>query len=143
MIDQQKAMEYFSQGIDCSQVVLGEFAEEMGLDEETARKVSAAFGGGIWHGEVCGAVAGAMMVIGLKYGHYLEGDETSKNIMVKKINEFKEAFEASHGTIVCKELLGYKIPEQLEEIMEKQLFFQEEKCPQYVCTAIDILKKIL
>ncbi len=142
-MNQQEAMDLFQQGFDCSQAVLMEFADELNLDDETAKKISACFGGGIWNGHVCGAVAGAMMVIGMKYGHSQAGDKETKDLMVQKINEFITAFEQKHGSVVCKDLLGYKIPEDLDTIMEKQLFFTEGMCPAFVCDAIDILHDIL
>jgi C_GCAxxG_C_C family probable redox protein len=142
-MNQQEAMDLFQQGFDCSQAVLMEFADELNLDDETAKKISACFGGGIWNGHVCGAVTGAMMVIGMKYGHSQAGDKETKDLMVQKINEFITAFEQKHGSVVCKDLLGYKIPEDLDTIMEKQLFFTEGMCPAFVCDAIDILHDIL
>ena len=82
----------FLQQIDCSQVVAEQFAEELKVDKELLRKVSACFGGGMQCGETCGAVTGALMVIGLKYGHFKEDDMDQKVIMMKKVAEFKEKF---------------------------------------------------
>ena len=81
---QEEIRELFIKGIDCSQVVAGAFAEEMGMTEEEARKVSACFGGGMMCGETCGAVTGALMVLGMKYGHCKEDDMDQKNIMMQK-----------------------------------------------------------
>ena len=69
----------FLQGIDCSQVVTGEFAHEMKLDQDQARKIASCFGGGMMCGETCGAVTGALMVIGMVYGHSREGDQEQKD----------------------------------------------------------------
>ena len=55
----------FMQGIDCSQVVAGRFADELEMEESLLRKMSACFGGGMQCGETCGAVTGALMVLGL------------------------------------------------------------------------------
>ena len=63
--------ELFMKGIDCSQVVAGEFAEELGITQEEAYKMAAGFGGGMGIGETCGAVVGAMIVLGMKYGHFV------------------------------------------------------------------------
>ena len=64
-----KAEEYFSNNFNCSQAVFTAFATEAGLDEELALKIATQFGGGARKGEMCGAVSGALMVLGLKYGH--------------------------------------------------------------------------
>jgi len=67
-ITEEQALMGFGTGVDCSQAVFGEFAAQLGLDRDTALKIAAPFGGGMWHGETCGCVVGALMAIGLKYG---------------------------------------------------------------------------
>ena len=62
----ERAMELFKQGYNCSQSVFGAFAEECGIDFETALKLSSSFGGGMARlREVCGAVSGMFMVAGI------------------------------------------------------------------------------
>ena len=68
MIEESMIREKFIKGYDCSQVVLSYFAERLGITEEMANKVSACFGGGMMHGDTCGAFTGAIMAVGLKYG---------------------------------------------------------------------------
>ena len=61
------AVDCFEEGFNCSQAVVSAFAPELGLDRETALRVAAAFGGGMGRtGETCGAVSGALMVIGMQ-----------------------------------------------------------------------------
>lgn len=91
IITQEEVANYFfEQGFDCSQVVLASFCEELGMDQETALKVSSSFGGGLWNGEVCGCVTGALMALGLKYGHYSPGDSKSKEIISSKQKNSKQ-----------------------------------------------------
>jgi len=67
----------FGKGITCSASVFGAFAQDLGLEEKTARKIACGFGGGISKtGNICGAVSGAIMVIGLKYGKEVPGDDS-------------------------------------------------------------------
>ena len=74
-----KAKSRFENGYACSQAVLSTLSPELGLDENTAFKVASAFGGGmVRHGEVCGAVTGALMALGLKYGSNNEDEEDAK-----------------------------------------------------------------
>ena len=133
----------FMQGIDCSQVVTGAFAEKMGMTEEQARKVSSCFGGGMMCGETCGAVTGALMVIGMVYGHSREGDQSQKEIMAAKTGEFKKLFGEKYSSCICRELLGHDIskPGEMEKVLEKGLMFYF--CPRVVEDTIDILEKIL
>ena len=131
------------QGIDCSQVVTGAFAEKMGMTEEQARKVSSCFGGGMMCGETCGAVTGALMVIGMVYGHSREGDQSQKEIMAAKTGEFKKLFGEKYSSCICRELLGHDIskPGEMEKVLEKGLMF--DFCPRVVEDTIDILEKLL
>ena len=133
----------FMQGIDCSQVVTGAFAEKMGMTEEQARKVSSCFGGGMMCGETCGAVTGALMVIGMVYGHSREGDQSQKEIMAAKTGGFKKLFGEKYSSCICRELLGHDIskPGEMEKVLEKGLMF--DFCPRVVEDTIDILEKIL
>lgn len=143
---EEKALECFGGGLDCSQVVFGYGAEFLGEDKEKAMKIAAAFGGGMWNGETCGCVTGALMAIGLKYGHYKPGDEDAKNEMLAKRAEFEEEFKAfaeSGGSLICKEILGYDLSkeEELAKIMEEGLL--TTKCPKLACHACEILEDLL
>ena len=133
----------FMQGIDCSQVVTGAFAEKMGMTEEQARKVSSCFGGGMMCGETCGAVTGALMVIGMVYGHSREGDQSQKEIMAAKTGEFNTLFGEKYSSCICRELLGHDIskPGEMEKVLENGLMF--DFCPRVVEDTIDRLEKIL
>lgn len=64
----KQAVEYFTNGLYCSQAVLGAFSEKYGMDKETAFQVSCGLNSGCRCADVCGAVSGAILVIGLKYG---------------------------------------------------------------------------
>ncbi|MFZ5631777.1 MAG: C-GCAxxG-C-C family protein [Bacillota bacterium] len=64
------AVSSFQEGALCSQALFSTCAVKLGLDRETAMKIATPFGGGMARlGETCGAVTGALMVIGLKYGN--------------------------------------------------------------------------
>lgn len=117
----EEAIKYFSEGIDCSQVVFGYGAEKTGFSKERALKISSPFGGGIWHGDTCSCVTGALMAIGLKYGNCMPGDDERKNRMLDKKNEFEQKFKSKYGSCICRDILKYdiSIPEELEIITEK------------------------
>lgn len=133
----------FIQGIDCSQVVTEHFAEFLELDKDFMRRMSSCFGAGMMRGETCGSVTAALMVIGLKYGHYKEGDSEQKAVMREKSERFKSLFLEKYGSTMCRELLDYDLskPEELEKAIEsgKLLDF----CPKLTEQTIEILKNIL
>lgn len=74
----QKALELFDSGFNCCQAVIGTFVRQFGIDEQFLMKLACGFGGGLRRGEVCGAVSGVIMVVGLKYGQYIANDLDSK-----------------------------------------------------------------
>lgn len=133
--------ECVAKGYDCSQVVFAYAAERLGLSQEQALKIAAGFGGGMWRGDTCGCVTGALMAIGLKYGHYKPDDQESKDQVVEKVNEFTTRFTEEHDSLICHDLLGYKLPEELPAIMEENLF--QDLCPELMVTACEILDDIL
>ena len=79
----EKSANYFKNGFNCAQAVLAAFAEGFGLSEEMALKVATQFGGGARKGEMCGAVSGALMVLGLKFGHYHYNAPEEKEMCIK------------------------------------------------------------
>ena len=142
-ITEEKALVGFGIGVDCSQAVFGEFAEQLGLDRNTAMQIAAPFGGGMWHGETCGCVVGALMSIGLKYGQSEQPDQEKKQAMLAKKAQFEAAFAEKHGSCICKEILGYDLskPEEMAKVLEENLF--EKICCKCVVNACSILTQIL
>ena len=140
---EEKARECFMGGIDCSQVVFGDAAERLGFDKETARKIAACFGGGMFCGERCGCVTGALMAIGLKYGHSVEGDEETKAEMMGILKEFTDAFTEENGSLICKDLIKYdvSIPEEMAAAFESGIMF--DLCPKLAVSACEILEDLL
>jgi C_GCAxxG_C_C family probable redox protein len=139
-----KAVSCFKEGFSCSQAVLSAYAEQLGLDNNNALKVSGAFGGGMaGMAETCGAVTGAFMVIGLKYGKIKPEDEESKRRAYALVKEFVKKFKAKNSSIVCKELLGCDIStsQGIQEFKDKN--FINTVCPKFVKDAAEILEEIL
>ncbi len=120
MLEIEEIKKLHADGFNCAQIVFGSAAEELGLDIHTARLVSALFGGGMSCKEVCGAVTGALMALGLKYGNSKAGEmdlkERSKAMAVEFMSQFKE----KHGSYLCGELLSnYPVPEGDVETKQK------------------------
>lgn len=140
---EDKARECYAGGIDCSQVVFGYAAEKLGLDLKTARKIAACFGGGMFCGERCGCVTGALMAIGLKYGHSELGDEEAKAEMMGVLKEFTDAFTEENGSLICKELIKYdvSIPEEMAAAFESGIMM--ELCPKLAVSACEILDDLI
>jgi len=143
-INSDIAVKYFCDGFNCSQAVLISHSEELGLDKENALKVSCAFGGGMGHiGETCGAVTGALMVIGLKYGKYKIEDTASKEKTYSLVKKYTNEFKKLHGSIKCKDLLPYdiSISEELKKAKEANVF--TTICPKLVESSVAIVEKVI
>lgn len=138
-----KALELFSNNFNCSQAVLTAFAPDFGLDEKLALKIGTSFGGGARNGEMCGAVSGALMVLGLKYGHFDAADSEQKSKAYSIAVEYTKRFKEANGSIVCRDLLGYDLskPDEMACIKEKGLF--GDVCPKAIKSAVEILEGVL
>jgi C_GCAxxG_C_C family probable redox protein len=58
---------------------------------------------------ICGAVSGAIMVIGFKYGKTKQGDDAATDKTRARVRKFLQEFHERHGSVNCTELLGYNI----------------------------------
>jgi C_GCAxxG_C_C family probable redox protein len=124
--------------------VLAAVSEPLGLERETALKISQAFGGGMARmGLTCGAVTGAMLAIGLKHGRTRPEDEGAKEKTYSLVHDFVRQFRERHGSIVCRELLGVDLstPQGHQRGVERGVF--ESLCPRLVADAVEILEGIL
>lgn len=142
-VTEQHACTCFQNGIDCSQIVYQYGASKLGMDEKQALRIAAAFGGGMWNGETCGCVVGALMALGTKYGPDGFNQGEKKQALLAKKAAFETAFKGEHKSLICKEILGYDIskPEEMKVIMDKGLLFSI--CPKAVMTACKLLDEIL
>ena len=89
--------------------------------------------------QVCGAVSGAVMVLGLKYG----AGKESKELVYAKVKELTEKFKAKNGSVSCTALLGCNMStkEGLEAAKKKEV--HTKVCPKLVSDAVEILEEIL
>ena len=139
-----EAVEYFNKGFNCSQAIFSTYGPEFGLEKETALKIATPFGGGISQmGETCGAVTGALMVIGLKYGRIAIEDTESKEKTYEIVHELVKRFNERHGSIKCKDILGYDLntPDGKKKVSEQGL--TKTLCPVFVKDTAEILEEIL
>ncbi len=132
-----------SEGYNCAQSIAAAFAGEVELDVSAAIKLSGVFGGGLAHqGHVCGAVSGALMIIGMKYNG-TESDYASREHGFAIGTDFIEEFESRHQTIDCRDLIGCDLSttEGLERFKASGIF--KNICPRWVKEAAEILETLL
>ncbi len=96
----------YGAGYTCSQAVFCTYAEDMGLDRQTACRMMEGFGGGMGGmQEVCGALAAASAIIS-----YYSCDGTprggeKRQTTYQKIQKAAELFRREYGGVTCREVL--------------------------------------
>ena len=140
----REAVTTFESGFNCAQSILYPFGRQFFRDDVSAFRLASAFGGGIAsRGEICGAVSGSLMVIGLHFG-YSPADEASAKAEVRQISgEFLQAFEHRFGDLHCNKLLQHDLStvEGREEAKRSGAFLSV--CPLLIEGAAMILEEIL
>jgi len=144
MSEVQRAVAVFNEGYSCSQAILSTYGTQLGLERELAFKIASAFGGGMGRmGKTCGAVTGALMVIGLKHGLVELEDKKAKETTYALVREFMKKFIARNGSVECKVLLGCDLStsEGIRYAKDKNLF--SIICPKLVQQAAEILDDLI
>jgi C_GCAxxG_C_C family probable redox protein len=143
----ERAKQFHAQGYGCAQAVLAAFAPDFGLSEEVALKISTGFGSGMGRMcEMCGALTGAYMVIGLKYGK-VKTDGTKYGIYTETtyrlVSEIAQRFAEINGTTQCRELLEHDLsdPEQRAELVELGYF--NTRCGKFILDSVELLEDML
>jgi len=138
-----EALGLLKQGYNCCQAVLVAYAERHGLERNMALKLGSGFGSGVSQlGEMCGAVTGAVLVLGLKHGCGCAEDEAAKRKTEELVRKFVGRFKQRHGSMVCRQLLGCdpNKPEEFEWAVRQGLF--ATRCPKLVRHAVEILEEL-
>ena len=135
------AKSYFLKGYNCAQSVVLAFHEELGLDEETAARMASAFGGGMGRlREVCGTVSGMFLVLGLLKGYHEPKDQDGKKALYAQVQQLAHTFQEQNGSIICRELLGLKKGEDLEEpAVRTEEYYKSRPCLGLCALAAQIL----
>jgi len=134
----------FNQSYNCAQIVCSKFGPTLGITREDCFRIASGFGAGMSTlQEVCGAVTGAFMVLGMKYGNIHINDKLAKQKIYDMVQEFTRQFKAKNRSINCKVLLDYDIstPAGLQKARDQKIF--QTKCPYFVHDAIEIVRDLL
>lgn len=138
-----KAEELFKQGFNCAQSVIGAWSDHIGLDMDTAVKISCGFGAGIGRmREVCGAFSGAVMVLGMVHGNADGKNAKAKGEHYKLIQDFAEKYKEAIGrdTIICRELLGLAGPSEPTPEKRTETYYKKRPCVEMVKIAAGLLE---
>ena len=140
-----KAKAHFEEGYNCAQAMLGAYHDMCGLEFEQAVRLAAPFGGGIGRmREVCGALTGMFMVIGLLKGYTDPGDDEAKAQLYGLTQNLALRFKEENGSIICRDLLG-EDDSPKTHIPDKRTkeYYEERPCAGLIEFAGNLLDEIL
>ena len=135
----ERAEALFRSGYNCSQAVFCAFAEDLGLTQEQAARISIGLGGGVGRmREICGAISGCAILVGLAKPDY------DKAKVYETVREITEEFKKSHNSVICKDLLGLKEVNLDEKPEPRTLdFYIKRPCLKIICDAVSAIEKVL
>lgn len=139
----EQAKEHFLSGYNCAQSVVLSFADDLKYSKELALKISAGFGGGMGKQQgTCGAVTGAIMVLGLLKGEEVNNNDELKSEAYSLVKELSKEFTAAYNTTSCRELIACDLntPEGAAKFKEEKLM--ENVCAGCVGKAVQIVESI-
>ena len=136
----ERSRDLFRQGFNCSQSVCAACADLYGMDEQTALRVAASFGGGIGRmRQTCGAACGMFVLAGLENGSATPGDAEGKKQNYVLVQDLAAKFKAENGSLICSELLGIA-PKAQEPTPEArtEAYYKKRPCVEMVANAVRI-----
>ena len=134
---EKEILALFAQGYNCAQAMLAVYGEEFGLKREHAFRIGAPFGGGIADtGNICGAVTGSLMVIGLSKGDIKPESWVKKAKLYRTSRRFMERFSSLSGSLACCDIREH-IAGSTGDIA------RDSHCASVVQAAICVLEELL
>ena len=138
----ERARELCLEGYNCCQAVFLACTEDLGLDVETRARLASSFGGGMGGmRQVCGAVSGMLMALGLREGYSAPADRVGKTAQYETVRLLSDRFKEKNGSIICRELLGLdenfkpKPPEA-----RTAEYYKKRPCPELCAMAAGIFE---
>ncbi len=134
----QKAVALFKEGYNCSQSVVGAFADLYGFDQATAMRFAASFGGGIGRMRMtCGAACGMFTLVGLEKSASDGADREGKSANYKDVQRLAQQFKEENGSLICAELLGLNKDTSITPNAEARTesYYKKRPCSMMVETA--------
>jgi len=134
----------FLQGYNCAQSVVHAYQPELGVDSATALKCACGFGAGMGRRqEICGAVTGGVLVLGLRQGRALGEPKAKSEETYASVRDLMTRFEQTHGSCTCRTLLSgcdLQTEDGQREFKEKN--YLNERCVRYVRDVVTMLDEL-
>ncbi len=138
------AASHAEDGFLCSESVLIALSRCLGVYSDIVPKMATGFGAGIGRkGEVCGALAGGVMGLGLEFGRYTAEEREDGRRPYWYATELVEGFHTRYGCIRCGDLLGLDLsrPSDVQRYHEMELW--DTRCREIIETAAGLAYDLL
>lgn len=138
------AYEYHKNGYNCAQSVAGAFADLTGWTPEQLFSAAGGLGGGYGgsHEEACGALSGALLVLGIMVPHTREGDAEAKRRIYALAKDFRQRYLDVFGHTRCMDLLKAR-PGVSEKTPASQRLGVTAHCDNMIVTSVELLEGLL
>lgn len=137
----ERAAAYHHQGFNCCQAVLASFHDVTDLSEQTSFDMGGGFGAGAQTGELCGAIAGAVMTLGLLTPVDAQDPVASKRRTGALAKEFQRRFREKFGDLRCQTLLKTEIQANDATPAAAEMGLTN-RCDVLIITAVEILEEM-
>ena len=137
----EQAAAYHHKGFNCCQSVLAAYADLTGLSEQASFDLGGGFGAGAQTGELCGAITGAILTLGMLTPVDAEDPVGSKRRTGKLAKEFQTRFQEKFGDLRCHPLLKREI-QATEETPAAQELDLTNRCDILIVSAVEIIEEM-
>ena len=138
----EKAVDYHHRGFNCCQSVLAAFSDVTGLSEQASFDLAGGFGAGMQTGEVCGAIVGASLALGLLHPVDPEQPVPSKQRTGRLVKEFQRRFREKFGEVRCHPLLKLEIAANDDTPAARDMGLTQ-RCDILIATCAEILEDMI
>lgn len=140
----QLAASYAMQGFLCSESVLLALSRCLNVTNDQIPRIATGFGAGIGRaGEVCGALSGGVMGLGLRFGRSTVEEEQGERRPYWFARELVTRFRERFGCLRCRDLIGLDLSREEDAITYQEQKVWERRCREYIMTATSLAYDLL
>ena len=139
----ERAYAYHQKGFNCCQSVAAAFSDLTALSEQELFNICGGFGGGAGSGELCGAISGAIIMLGLLTPVDVSDPVGSKKRTVSLSKEFQKRFAERFGFLRCHDLLKNEAGSTENISASIGSLKLTKHCDVMIVTAVEILEEML
>ena len=142
MDSKDEVIRLYNEGYDCAQCILKAMEDKIDCDLETAMRSISCMGMGLLEGSLCGALLGALAVIGLRYGSS-GPDPASKGVIILKRAQFLTEFKKKYNGLTCPEIMGLDVRKDEDNLRAFKEGIYDHFCPNMAADILEILERII